>query len=111
MSDFCRRDRRDSSLRFVPERSRVLLHRAIRDPCLRANGVPAAAGFERRDELVPITITELWPAQDLALCARSLQAGLGPLTDLFALQLGQRGESCEQDIADEFVLRRQVLFR
>ena len=89
----------------------MLLHRAVWDARLPAHGVPAVAGIERGNELVPITIAEFRPAQDLALCTRSFEAGFRPLTDLFPLQLGQGGESCEQYITDEFVLRRQVLFR
>jgi hypothetical protein len=72
--------------------------------------MPAVAGSERRDELVSITIAKFLPSKNLAFCSRSFETGFRPLTDLFALQLGERGERGQKDISDEFVLRRQVLF-
>ena len=89
----------------------MLLHRAVWDARLPAHNMPAVTCLESRDQLIPITIAEFRSAQDLALCTRSFEASFRPLTDLFPLQLGQGGESCEQYITDEFVLRRQVLFR
>jgi hypothetical protein len=61
--------------RFVTELSGVFLHRAVRDARLPAHDLPAVAGFERRDQLVPITMAEFRPTQDLALCARAFEAG------------------------------------
>ena len=62
MLDFCGRDRRDNSLRFVPERPGVLLHRTVWDARLPAHDMPTIAGLERRDQLVPITMAESGPA-------------------------------------------------
>ena len=88
----------------------MLLDRAVRNPCPPAHNIPAIARFERRGQFVAITIAEFRPAQDLAPCARPFEASFRPLTDLFALELCQRGKSCEQDVPDELVLRRQMLF-
>ena len=111
MRDFCSRiEPCASSFRFVPERSRVLLHRAVRDARLSAHNMPAVTYLERRDQLIPITIAEFRPAQDLAPCARPFEASFRPLTDLFALKLGKRGERGQEDISDELVFCRQMLF-
>ena len=87
------------SFRFVPERSRVLLHRAVRDARLPAHNMPAVTCLERRHQLIPITFAEFRSAQDLALCARAFEASLGPLTDLFAPELWQRGEGRQEEIS------------
>jgi hypothetical protein len=79
----------------------MLLHRAVWDARLPAHGMPAVAGLKRGDELAPITIAEFRPAQDLASCARPFEASLGPLTDLFALELCERGQRGQEDVSDE----------
>ena len=76
MPDFSGCDRGDDSLRFVPERPGVLLHRAVGDARLPAHDLPAVTCLERRDQLIPITIAKFRSAQDLALCARAFEASL-----------------------------------
>jgi hypothetical protein len=96
--------------RFVAKGPRMLLDCAVRDACLPAHDVPAITRFERSDELVPITIAEFRPPKYLALCARPLEARFGALADLFPLELCERGEGGQEDIADKLVFYRQVLF-
>ena len=88
----------------------MLLHRAVWDARLPAHNMPAVTCLERRDQLIPITIAEFRSAQDLALCARAFEASLGPLTDLFAPELWQRGEGRQEEISGGLVLCRQMLF-
>jgi hypothetical protein len=80
----------------------VLLHRAVRDARLPAHNMPAVTCLERRHQLIPITFAEFRSAQDLALCARAFEASLGPLTDLFAPELWQRGEGRQEEISGSF---------
>ena len=55
--------------RLVTKRSRVLLDRTVRDLRRDTHSMPTLAGIERGAQLRPFTITEFWPAEDLALCA------------------------------------------
>src|SRR6202023_2805270 len=96
--------------RFVSECPGVLLNGAVRYPRLHADGMPSLAGVQRSPQLFPVFVAEFGPPQDRPLCARSFETGFRPLTDLLALDLGERCEHSEQDVADEFVVRRQVLF-
>jgi hypothetical protein len=71
--------------------------------------VPAVPAIERCAQSLPVAIAEFRPPEHLAHRTRSLDAGLRPPTDLLAFELGERGEGRQQDVADEFVFRRQVL--
>jgi hypothetical protein len=102
--------RRVGSPRFVAQQAGVLLHRAIWDFGRNAHRMPTLAPVERGPQPLPITIAEFRPAEDHAVCTRAFETGLCPLADLLALELGERGERRQQNVADEFVLRRQVLF-
>jgi len=50
--------------------------------------VPALTGVEGRAQLLPVTIAEFRPPEDLAACARTFETGLRTLADLLALKLG-----------------------
>src|ERR1700680_2084688 len=84
----------EASPRFVAELSGMLFDGAVGNPRRDAHRVPAIARVERSSEPRPVTIAES-----------------RPLADLFALELGERGECRKQSIADELVFCGQVLFR
>jgi hypothetical protein len=82
----------------------VLLDRAVWDFCRPADLVPAAARVERRTQSLVVTIAESRPPKALAHRPRSFEASFRSLAYLFAFELGERGECCQQDVANEFVV-------
>jgi hypothetical protein len=94
---------------FVAQQAGVLLYRAVRDLRGNARRVPAPAAIQRCPQLLPVTLAELWAAKRLTHCSRPLKTGFRALTDLLSLQLGERGQRRQQNVADEFIVGRQVL--
>ena len=98
--------RRNPSPRLLAERSGVLLDRTVWNPYLDAHRVPALAAITRCPQFCQVAIAEFRPPEHLAHRTRSLEAGLRSLADLFPLKLGERREGSQQDVANEFVVRR-----
>ena len=88
----------------------MLLHGAVWDPGLPADCVPALTGVEGGAQLLFVTIAEFRPPEALTVCSRPFETSFRPLADLLALELGERREGGQEDVADELVLRRQMLF-
>jgi hypothetical protein len=54
--------------------------------------LPAVTCLERRDQLIPITITKSRPAEDLAVRPHTFETRFRALADLSTFELGERGE-------------------
>src|SRR5215468_8251637 len=89
--------------RLVSQCASVLLHGAVGDPRLQAHGVPAHAGIKGSAQPLFVSIAKCGTPEAPTIGARSLETGLRPLTDLFALELCKRGKRGKENVADEFV--------
>jgi hypothetical protein len=94
--------------RLISKRPRVFLHRAVGDPGLNADSVPTAAPVKRGAQLLALPGAKRRPSQVPSPGASAFKPSLGALADLLALELGERRENREEDIADQLVIRRQM---
>jgi hypothetical protein len=106
----CRLQCAGASRRLVAHRSCVFLYRGVRDARFPADSVPTVAGIECLAQLLLFAIAEARPSKARTVRSRAFETGFRPLTNLLALQLGERREHGEEDVADELVFSGQMLF-
>src|SRR5438552_4184372 len=92
--------------RLIAKRPRVLFDGAVGNAGLNADRMPTVTPVKRDAQLLALPGAECRPSHVLTLGASPLEPGLGALTDLLPLELGERGENREKDIAHQFVIRR-----
>src|SRR5271169_619132 len=99
MADFCVVGAAPS--RLIAKRPRVFFDCAIGNAGLNADSVPALTHAECGAKLLPRLGAERRPSQVFTLRASAFEPGLGALTDLLPLKLGERRENREKDIAEQ----------
>jgi hypothetical protein len=80
----------------------------MRDPGFNADRVPTVASVKRGAQLFALPGAKRRPPKGLAPGASPFKACLGALTDFLLLKLRKRSENREKDVADQFIIRRQV---
>src|SRR6516165_2684534 len=78
------------------------------DPEGLGDGVGGLACRDSLSNLLSELVWDAWSTDALALCLGSSHAGSGALANLLGLDLGQRGQQGEQDIAHKLVVGGQV---
>jgi hypothetical protein len=85
--------------RLIAKRPRVFFDGAIGNAGLNGDRVPTVAPVKRGAQLFALPGAERRPSQVLTLRASPFEPGLGALADLLSLELGERRENRDKDVA------------
>lgn len=100
-----------SPSRLVAKDTRVFLHCAIRDPRRPAHGMPVVAVLRAAISLFRLPSLNFGLPKILPSARARSRPALVHWLIFSRSSFGERGQGRQEDVADEFVLCRQVLFR